>query len=74
MVCSYFIGLLLVSRSSWMAANVVGAKILHKMWAGPYWEGFWLCLDPWDVVGLRTTGSVWNFSRKYGPHGEFFLH
>ena len=23
-------------------------------------------MDPWDVVGLRTTASVWNVLEKYG--------
>ena len=32
-------------------------------------------LDPWDVVGLRTTASVWNVPVEYVPHGElFFFH
>ena len=30
-------------------------------------------LDPWDVVGLRTTASVRNVLEKYGPHGELFI-
>ena len=29
-------------------------------------------LDPWDVVGLRTTSGVWTVPAKYGPHGELF--
>ena len=41
---------LLVSLSSWMAANVVGAKISQKMWERPCCEGVWPYLDPWDVV------------------------
>ena len=56
-----------------MAPNLVGAKILQKMLEGPYLEGVWLSLDPWDVVGLRATASVWNVPGKYGPHGEFFF-
>ena len=32
-----------------------------------------LALDPWDVVGLRTTASVWHVPEKYGPHGELFF-
>ena len=56
-----------------MACSIVGAKILQKMWEGPYWEGVWPYLDPWDVVGLRTTSSVWNVLGKYGPHGELFF-
>ena len=52
---------------------MVGAKILQKMWEGPCWEGVWPSLDPWDVVGLRTTASVWKVPGKYGPHGELFF-
>ena len=58
-----------VPVSSWMATNMVGAKILQKVWEGPCWEGVWPSLDPWDVVGLRTTASVWKVPGKYGPHG-----
>ena len=74
-LCSCFTGPLLVSRSSWMAAKVVGAIILQKAWEGPCWEGVWPFLDPTDVVGLRTTASVWNVPGEYVPHGElFFFH
>ena len=62
-----------VSQSTWMAAKVVGAKILQKMRDGPCWEGVWPYLDPWDVLKLRTTASVWNVPGKYGPHGELFF-
>ena len=54
-------------------ANLVGAKTLQKMWEGPHWEGVWPFLDPWDVVGLHRTASVWKVPGKYGPHGELFL-
>ena len=38
-------------------------------------RGVWPFLDPWDVVGLRTTASVWNVPGEYVPHGElFFFH
>ena len=47
-----------------MACSIVGAKILQKMWDGAYWEGVWPYLDPWDVVGLRTTSGVWNVTRE----------
>ena len=30
-------------------------------------------LDPWNVVGMRTTASSWNIPRKYGPHGKALL-
>ena len=56
-----------------MAFSIAGAKFLRKMWEGPYWEEVWPFLDPWDVVGLRTTFSVWNVLGKYGPHGELFF-
>ena len=54
-----------------MAFSIAGVKILQKMWEGPYWEGVWPCLDPWDVERLRT--SSWNVPRKYLPHGELFF-
>ena len=56
-----------------MACSIVGAEMLPKMWEGPYWEGVGPFLDPWDVVGLRTTSGVWNVAGKYGPHGELFF-
>ena len=56
-----------------MGCSIAGAKILQKMWEGPYWEGVWLCLDPWDVVRLRTSSSSWNVLGKYGPHSELFF-
>ena len=52
---------------------MVSAKILQKMWEGPHWEGVWPCLDPWDVVRLRTSSSYWNVPVKYGPHSELFF-
>ena len=55
------------------ACSVVGAKILHKISEGPHWEGVWPCLDPWDVVRIRTSWSCWNVLEKYGPHSELFL-
>ena len=42
-------------------------------WRRPCWEGVWPSLDPWDVVGLRTTASVWNVPKKCGPYGELFM-
>ena len=53
----------------------MGAKILQKMREGPCWDGVWPHLDPWDVVRLRTSSSVWSVPAKYGPHAEllFFL-
>ena len=50
-----------------MACGTAGTKILQKMREGPDWEGVWLCLDPWDVVRLRTASSYWNVL------GFFFL-
>ena len=57
-----------------MACSIAGAKICKtKMWEGPYWEGVWPCLDPWDVVRLRTSSSYWTDQEKYGPHSELFF-
>ena len=54
-----------------MAFSITGAcKTCGK---GPIWEGVWPFLDPWDVVGLRTTASVQNVPVTYGPHGELFF-
>ena len=55
------------------ACSMVGAKILHKISEGPHWEGVWPCLDPWDVVRLRTSWSYWNVLEKYGPQRAFLL-
>ena len=41
--------------------------------SGPFWEGVWPCLGPWDSVRLRTASTHWNVPRKYGPHGELFF-
>ena len=43
------------------------------MWKGPFWEGVWPCLDPWDSVRLRSASAYWNVPEKYGPHGELFF-
>ena len=56
-----------------MARSIVGAKSLQKKWEGPHWEGVWPCLDPCDIVRLRTSSSYWNVPGKYGPHSEFFF-
>ena len=52
-----------------MAVSAVGAKSLQKVWEGPCWEG----MDPKDVVGLRTTASIWNVPNKCGPYDELFF-
>ena len=53
-----------------MAYSCVGVKILQKkMWEGPYWEGVWPCLHPWDSVRLPTASTYWNVPGKYGPGG-----
>ena len=58
-----------------LACSCVGTEILQKMWEGPFWEGVWPCLDPWDSVHLRTASTYWNVPGKYGPHGELpFFH
>ena len=60
----------LVRSFSWqvvwvaMACSCVGTKILQKMWTGPFWEGVWPCLDPWDSVRLRTASTFWNALAK----------
>ena len=56
-----------------MTANLGLAKILQKMWRGSHREEVWPFLDPWDVVGMCKTASVWNFLGKYGPRGELFF-
>ena len=48
-------------------------EISEKVWEGPWWEGMWPFLDPWDVVEMRMTASSWNVPSKYGPHGELFF-
>ena len=40
------------------ACIFVGAKILQKMWEGPYWEGVWPCLDPWDSASAHSIHSL----------------
>ena len=45
--------------SQWLG-SIASARILQKMWEGPHWEGVWPCLDPRDVVRLRTSSSYWN--------------
>ena len=56
-------GLLVVSLSSWTAACLV---------KDPTGKGQNF-LDPWDVVGLRTTAGVWNVPAKFGLDGELFF-
>ena len=59
-----------------MACSCVDTKILQKMCEGPFWEGVWLCLEPWDSVRLSTASTYWNIAGKCGPHGElvfFFI-
>ena len=60
------------SLSSVMAVSVACAKSLQKVLEGPCWEER-PSLDPLDVVGLRTTASIWNVPKKHGPHGELFF-
>ena len=45
-------------------AESLGSTLLGKMW---------FFLDPWDVVGMRTTTSSWNIPSKHVPHGELFF-
>ena len=44
--------------SQWRAASLV--RRFCKRCGGPHWEGVWPCLDPWDVVRLRTSSRCWN--------------
>ena len=56
-----------------MAVSAVCGRSLQKVWEGLCGKGLWPFVDPWDVVGLRTTASIWNVPKKYGPHGELFF-
>ena len=57
-----------------VACSIVGAKILkNNCGKGPTGKAPGLTWTHWDVVGLRTTSSVWNVPGKYGPHGELFF-
>ena len=58
-------------RSSWMAAALVGAKICRRCGLGPIGKGSGLFLDPWDVVGLPTTASVWSVPGCMGHTASF---
>ena len=53
----------------------LGGLRLFAKDVGPFWEGVWPYLGPWDSVRLRTASTHWNVPGKYGPHGElsFFL-
>ena len=61
------------SLSSVIAVSAACAKSLQKVWEGLCWGGMWPFLDPLDVVGLRTTASIWNVPKKHGPPGELFF-
>ena len=56
-----------------MEISKVNMKSLQQVLYLPCWEGMWVFLDPWDVVGMRTTASSWNIPSKYGPHIELFF-
>ena len=56
-----------------MAFSIAGTKIVQKMWEGPCSKGVWPCVDPWDVVRLRTSSSSWNVPEKSGPHSKLFF-
>ena len=56
-----------------MAVSNVSTESLQKVWEGPCWERMWPFLDPWDVVGMRTTASSWNIQKKCRPPGELFF-
>ena len=38
-------------------AVVRAPRFSKRMWEGPYWEGVWPCLDPWDSVRLHTAST-----------------
>ena len=51
---------LVESRVDCDGLQFVGTKILRKMREGPFWEGVWPCMDPWDSVHLlERPGKVW---------------
>ena len=50
-----------------------GYRDLQKVWEGPFWEGFWPCLEPWGSVRLHAASTYWNVPGKDGPHGELFF-
>ena len=60
------------SLSSCMAGAVC-AKTVQRVWEGPAGKRELPLLDAWDVVGLRTTASVWNVAKKYGPFAALFF-
>ena len=58
-----------VYRGSFCLANVASVKIFAEDVARTMLgRGLAFFLDPWNVVGLRTTANV--VTVKYGPHGE----
>ena len=69
LVCSLLLPVVVVA----MACRILGAIFLQNQWEGAYWEGVWPCLEPWDVVRLRTSSSYWNVPENYGPHSELFF-
>ena len=54
-------------RRNGLAASLA-RRCCKRCGNGPIWEGVWPYLDPWDVVRLRTSSTLWN-----GPHGELFF-
>ena len=58
--------------------RLVGGQRCKHEYAGSLGKGLavkliWPFLDPWDVVGLRTTARIWKIPEKYGPCGELFF-
>ena len=45
-------------------------RSLQQVWRGPCWEGLRPCLDPRDVLRMRTTASRWNVPCTCGPYDE----
>ena len=56
-----------------MACSCVGTKILQQRWEGPFRDGVWPCLDPWDGVRLHTASTCWNVPGKCELHEELFF-
>ena len=56
-----------------VSSSIASAMILEQCGKGTFWEGVWLCLDPWDVVYVCTSSSYWSDPVKYGPCSERFF-
>ena len=54
-------------------AVVYVPRFYKRCGKGPFWEGVWPYLHPWDSVHLRTASVYWNVPGKYGPLGELLF-